>query len=557
MNTIEISGNNLSSSQSNASFVLLGDTDVTQSTLLKDAINTKINSLGLKESVPGFWGTLGMEDDSKVNFTGTLTVSKYGNDNSTGETLALIQELYKINPLLNNKDSKVVEHFLNFDDIEFPDFELQVKADANGNKTDNIPRLRVTVFLAADEGALAFYQHNATDHTDTEPAALEYILPVNEEANITQRDRITYIFPILPKQRIKTDATGNPVFAEEVDKNFVIKILTFSRDNKDGNAQTIIKDVIDTVNNGDANNKYALLKFDAVGNVFKEVDYTDVKIDVSLKTLLLIHGTFSDTQSSFGGLLIQQYNGQSWLQKKIADNKYGQILAFNHPTISKNAADNVRELIIRMNGADFTGNPIDIITTSRGGLVGKYLFCFNTGNTLPLNKAALIACANGCGYFTVGNNLAKLLGILKTSADAAANPIGGIILGFAQFGVNVFLKMPGCLQMTIGDPSLNQIINTPVLPLNKTMEIQPIVGDWDKILVANDPLIKRLAERGLDVLIKLCLGNENDWVIGTPYQKIMPATNALPPIQVVGMHTQYLYTSATSGNVHDLLNTFL
>ncbi len=556
MNTVEVNTKNPALNLKGTPFVLLGDTGITQSDLLKDAVNEKINNYRPNEAVPGFWGTLGMADNSPLIFKGNLCVSKFGNDNSTGETLEVINELAKVYPAIGTPDNKAIEHVLNFDNVNFPDFELHVEHDGKGNVNDNIPKLRLTIFLKTDEGALAFYQHNYKDHTDDEPAGIEYILPVDEITNINVRDRITYIFPILPNRRIKQDVAGKPVFAELTDKNFVIKVLTFPRPNKDGKAETIIKDVIDTVNNGDVNNKYALLKFDAAANAFSEVDNSTVKVDTALRTLLLIHGTFTDTEGSFGGLRTQKPGERSWLQTKIDEGTYKQILGFNHPTISKNAADNVKELILRMN-ADFTGNPVDIITTSRGGLVGKYLFCLDTSNTLPVSKAALIACANGSGYFTVGNNIAKLLGILKTAADLAGNPLGGIILGFAQFGAKVFLNMPGALQMTIGDASLNTILNAPVAAINHNMKIQPIIGDWDKVLVKDEPLIKRLAERGLDVVIQWCLGTENDWVMGTDYQKIMPTTNTAPFIKVVSMHTNYLYSGKTSGSVHKILDTFL
>jgi len=107
MNSIQISPGNLSSSQSGTEFILLGDNDVLQSNLLKDTITTKINTQGSQQTVPGFWGTLGMADDTDINFTGTLTVSKYGNNNSSGETLDLINELSQINPLINTGNSMI------------------------------------------------------------------------------------------------------------------------------------------------------------------------------------------------------------------------------------------------------------------------------------------------------------------------------------------------------------------------------------------------------------------------------------------------------------------
>ena len=561
MNTIEISNKTLrNGSKSNAQYILLGDSDVIKSNLLNSAIATKVNTKNLDESIPGVWGTLGMQDDSVIDFSGVLSVSKYGNDSSSGEVLTNIKELYTINPLLDKNTSKVIERFINFDNIEFYNFELEVTKDKNtGEVTDNIPKLRVTIFLGKDEGALAFYEHSKNKSDQSEDKALEYILPLNEP--VACRDRITYVFPILPKYQI-TEKNGKLTFGVEHNKSFVVKFLTFKRNNTQAEPMATLNSIIQNANasfyssNTDKENpKYALLKFDVAKNDFFEVDNDTVKVDNTLKTLLLIHGTFATTALSFGGLKTQEYNcnKSSWLQNAVSSNKYEQILAFDHPTITEDAQQNVTVLLNRLNGADFSKNPIDIITTSRGGLVGKYLICLSDNPSLPVHKAALIACANGVGYFTTGAYIGKLLGAYKVFT--AGNPISSIILGIAQFSVDTFLQTPGCQLMTPCSPRLKTILTAVPQANNQSIIFQPIVGDWDKILA--DGFMKRIAEQGLDLIIKTMLGDENDWVVGTCNQKILPNGYRTPPIQVMSGHTCYLDTDKTIGNVHQVLDNFL
>jgi len=80
--------------------------------------------------------------------------------------------------------------------------------------------------------------------------------------------------------------------------------------------------------------------------------------------LLLIHGTFSTAEAGFSGLsgetlsaLIAQYDGR--------------VFAFDHPSLYHSPRENVQTLLDMLpNGADLQ---LDIVTHSRGGLVGREL----------------------------------------------------------------------------------------------------------------------------------------------------------------------------------------
>ena len=78
------------------------------------------------------------------------------------------------------------------------------------------------------------------------------------------------------------------------------------------------------------------------------------------RSLLLIHGTFSDAAGAFNGLATSTF-----FDKTAA--LYGdRIFAFNHFTVSRSPEDNARSLLASLPDKAFT---FDVVTHSRGGLV--------------------------------------------------------------------------------------------------------------------------------------------------------------------------------------------
>ena len=84
------------------------------------------------------------------------------------------------------------------------------------------------------------------------------------------------------------------------------------------------------------------------------------------RTLLLLHGTFSNGQGAFDGLI-----RSDWM-RKMADYYGGRIIAFNHPSLHHSPEDNIREFR-RMLPPEVKNLEFDLVTHSRGGLVGREL----------------------------------------------------------------------------------------------------------------------------------------------------------------------------------------
>jgi hypothetical protein len=85
------------------------------------------------------------------------------------------------------------------------------------------------------------------------------------------------------------------------------------------------------------------------------------------KRLLFIHGTFSKTEAFFIGM--EEAPGGKASIKTLFD-RYDEVLAFDHPTLSASPVMNAFDLARLLAKAD---GPLDIVTHSRGGVVTRWL----------------------------------------------------------------------------------------------------------------------------------------------------------------------------------------
>lgn len=114
------------------------------------------------------------------------------------------------------------------------------------------------------------------------------------------------------------------------------------------------------------------------------------------RILLLVHGTFSSTHSSFGALTVQPA-GQRFL--KLALQHYDAVLGYDHHTLSKTPAENAEALfedLIKLQ-AKSKGIEFDAISFSRGGLVYRYLteqIVPYESTQMAFRKSIFVACTN-------------------------------------------------------------------------------------------------------------------------------------------------------------------
>ncbi len=105
------------------------------------------------------------------------------------------------------------------------------------------------------------------------------------------------------------------------------------------------------------------------------------------KILLLLHGTFGTTQSSFGEMI------DSAMYQELSNIYRQRIIAFNHPTLHHTPTQNVSELITFLQNKSIH---LDIMTASRGGIVGREFIRQIQLNSLPIkiDRALLVASPN-------------------------------------------------------------------------------------------------------------------------------------------------------------------
>jgi len=546
-------------------FLILGDSQGLSQPVIEEKVKYGTGGV-MAESI---WGTIGWEDNSPFMLDGDIEFSEEGQtDSASGATLEEIKDLYDINDALNESTEKtrVRERYINLDDLRFKLPETI--------KLNEIPKIRLDVFLNEDEGALVFYQHSDKKNHSDEEAFIEYILPHRTDGGYSfNRKKLQYSIPINPAFEIEeTKIEGVFKFIKKnKETSFIIKVLTFIR--KEKASDDVFKKAMELINKKITEQlrdksyewiydkvgyaKYKLMifnpnkNFDAdtdldfekkkkkktnYGGVFEPLSSTNV-IDPNKKTLILLHGTWSSTFKSFGNL-IEKSNAQtpSFLQTLLKERHYDQIIAFDRPTMSGDAYQNIEVFFERLQGVKFN-SPVDIITTSQGALVAEALSSLpKTRDYFSIRRVLMFSAANGCGYFKTANQLGLLLSILSKSSGST---LGKVLFAAAQHSADWFVSNPGLKQMHPDDPLLAKILDA--TPNEHSTEYINIVSDWDMRLMKKSKRILRLPAVLIDALIKLSLGSQHDWVIGCNAQKKRPIkSRQLEQIEVAAMHGKYL-----------------
>ncbi|MEJ2592878.1 MAG: hypothetical protein P8178_16055, partial [Candidatus Thiodiazotropha sp.] len=89
--------------------------------------------------------------------------------------------------------------------------------------------------------------------------------------------------------------------------------------------------------------------------------------DLQGRILLLVHGTFSNTDNLLFEGIAKAGNGAQFLAD--VQGHYDHVLSFDHPTLSVDPVVNARQLAVLLNGAP---KQVDIVCHSRGGLVTRW-----------------------------------------------------------------------------------------------------------------------------------------------------------------------------------------
>jgi len=258
---------------------------------------------------------------------------------------------------------------------------------------------------------------------------------------------------------------------------------------------------------------------------------------------LLIHGTASSTEGSFGKVV------DTGLMKFLQTTYNERILAFQHRTLTENPLQNVKALIQQLPNEC----TLHLITTSRGGLVGEVLsrFCNSEGpesgftvseinvlrkeypkkyfealneiitdikqelssKKIRIEKFVRIACPAGGTTLAskrMDNFLNIALNLIGFGTGAAANPV------FIAFK-NLISAVVDSKNQENALPGLEvQRPNSPFIKvLNGTDQENPLKIDNSLIVISGDSLPAFRLSALLIIASKLFYRRENDLVVDT------------------------------------------
>jgi hypothetical protein len=479
MAKIEINTRNVFNDEGVHSFIALGDPQkLFGAGGLISGFKKKILGQDKTQDTSGFWATLGRRDDGPIldRWSGQIECSRNGNKVFSGVIADDINAIKEIYPGENLTDDSFTERYISLDDVSF-------------SNVGGANELRLTVMVSATEHAIVAIQHTSKDDAASTSGVLQYLLPEMTE-DLGKRDRQTYFFDVSP-------------IPGELSTRFVIKIITFKRDVFQTSSPEGIQAYLARLDN-----PYGFTKYITTANnekIFTPIEPAD--IDRTKKTLFLFHGTFATVAGSYGDL---RDNG--WMQAVLDKGRYQQIIGFDHYTMIASPQENAATFFEMLSpGGKFT-QPADIITTSRGGLVGKCVLNNKEQQLIHFERAATVACANGVAYLDTADKISGFLSIMRRNPGVSSK----IIFGVLQFGVDYFVAQKGLQAMKIDNPLLNDILEK--TPANPQLRYYPICGDYS---ISNKE--HKLEGKILDLLISSIIADpHHDWVVETDRQVIMP-----------------------------------
>lgn len=187
------------------------------------------------------------------------------------------------------------------------------------------------------------------------------------------------------------------------------------------------------------------------GGLF-ELDKADVKGPFTGRTLLFVHGTFSNATNMLFEFANAGHPGLRLLNRAMQ--RYDRVVFFDHPTLSVSPVINALELGRAMAGSS---GQIDVVAHSRGGLVVRWwLEAF--GNSLRLGPRAQVRAVLA-GSPLYGTSLAapdkiqhamSLLSNVGTFAEKTLGLIGitNPFLWVAEKLIEVIVSVTGALART-------------------------------------------------------------------------------------------------------------
>ncbi|MBK5295152.1 MAG: CHAT domain-containing protein [Acidobacteriia bacterium] len=258
------------------------------------------------------------------------------------------------------------------------------------------------------------------------------------------------------------------------------------------------------------------------------------------RILLFLHGTFSSTVGSFGGMCVTPW-GKEWIE--TAKSNYDFLLGYDHPTLSEDPLLNASHLLDQLRQLCPAHPPaIDVVAFSRGGLVFRSL----VEQLLPISayqpkmrRAVFVACPNSGTELARPDNWHQLLDLYTNLVVAGCRAMtlfpqaaaASIVLKEAVQSVGAFVK---CLatQSVSSQTAPGLAAMTPdggfITALNQTQPNQPGPGATQYFAISAEfqPRIEEGLPGELPKKLLLALaGGVMDRVMGEPNDLVVSSSS--------------------------------
>ena len=252
------------------------------------------------------------------------------------------------------------------------------------------------------------------------------------------------------------------------------------------------------------------------------------------KLLLMVHGTFSTTTGSYGGLAAGTA-GPAFL--KAARSRYDAVVGFDHRTLGQGVEQNARDIMQALAGLP-QGAHIDAVAYSRGGLVYRTFAEEILAAQRPdirLGKCVFVGCTNGGTHLAEPDNWAAMVDLYTSIALAAtklltrlagpgARAVGMVVselirlLGkFVQYLSVVAItdrRVPGLADME-PDSQLVKRLNAATTGSERLADYFVITSNFVPKLDPDKGMTAELVEMLLDRITNRLFKTENDLVVDT------------------------------------------
>jgi hypothetical protein len=254
------------------------------------------------------------------------------------------------------------------------------------------------------------------------------------------------------------------------------------------------------------------------------------------RILLMVHGTFSSTEGSFGALSAYPW-GKRFLEGALAN--YDAVVGFDHPTLSVTPYQNAIDILEMLRGAGWAAAPsIDAVAFSRGGLVLRSLI----EDLLPtqpwpvrVERAVFVACTNNGTRLADPDNWHAMVDLYTNIAMAGARALGLVpqftaasrIAKETVQGVATLLKymatesvenrrIPGLAAMDPDGQFVSRINELqPGQPTPETSNYYAITSEFEPGAGGPSEFTARLKQRLANSFVDRMMGGPNDLVVDT------------------------------------------